>query len=323
MSVLKTAVLRQIAYARSIRSIIRAIMRRMLDGEWINRIFASSDDEFNAKLDEALKSLDLLNATKHEFCTVVVDVLCGEVSDLCLALKDVCEGSGYSDYYESHISHEKFVRLVLSVDTVKRGKMKKIVENKSLTPIDVLREIGAILNDESLETRSALNASERRRANAELKAIAVDVKKTMQTGFKEVNANIKAGVAAVGEKVDAVAAKVTRGKHRCKYDDETVAFCVGVMAAAENNTTIKNSLNTRVTYSAVFNYNRKELAAHGVADVSEFTRIIRAHQAREQRVRDKELEAHKPPRPKRKQSVNEYAIISSGHGADTMADPKK
>ena len=67
------------------------------------------------------------------------------------------------------------------------------------------------------------------------------------------------------------------------------------MAAAENNTTIKNSLNTRMTHSAVFNYNRKELAAHGVADVSEFTRIIRAHQAREQRVRDKELEAHKPP----------------------------
>ena len=287
MSVLKTAVLRQIAYARSIRSIIRAIMRRMLDGEWINRIFASSDDEFNAKLDEALKSLDLLNATKHEFCTVVVDVLCGEVSDLCLALKDVCEGSGYSDYYESHISHEKFVRLVLSVDTVKRGKMKKIVENKSLTPIDVLREIGAILNDESLETRSALNASERRRANAELKAIAADVKKTMQTGFKEVNANISAGVAAVGEKVDAVAAKVTRGKRRCKYDEALIMFC---MACVETRSAeLRSSTKTKIRLEDIFIYNKRKLAERGVNDAKQFAKIVHAYRARESRKRDKEL----------------------------------
>ena len=190
MSVLKTAVLRQIAYARSIRSVIRAIMRRMLDGEWINRIFASSDNEVNARLDEALKSLDLVNATKRDFCSAVVDVLCDDVSDLCLALKDVCEGSGYSDYYESHISHERFVRLVLSVDTAKLGRMKKILEDASLSPIDVLRGIGAVLNDEPIEERAALGARERRRANAELKSIAADVKKTMQTGFREANDNI-------------------------------------------------------------------------------------------------------------------------------------
>jgi hypothetical protein len=109
----------------------------------------------------------------------------------------------------------------------------------------------------------------------------------LQTGFKEVNANIKAGVAAVGEKVDAVASKVTSGNGRGKYDDKTIEFCVGVMAAANNNATIKNSLNTRVTHSAVFNYNRSELENRGILDVAEFTRIIRAHQAREQRARQK------------------------------------
>ena len=65
MFVLKPAVLRQIVYARSIRNVIRSIMRRMLDGEWINRIFASGDEEFDAKLDEALKSLDMAKATKR------------------------------------------------------------------------------------------------------------------------------------------------------------------------------------------------------------------------------------------------------------------
>lgn len=217
MSALKTAVLRQIAYARSVRSVIRSIMRRMLDGEWINRIFASSDEEFNKRLDEAIKSLDLATATKRDFCEAVVDVLCDEVSELCLALKEVCEGSGYSDYYESHISHERFVRLVLGVDTVKLGKMKKILDNENLSPIDILRGIGAVLNDEALEERAALGAKERHRANAELKAIAADVKSTMQIGFAQSNQKLleckSEIIATVGAKVDAVDKKEagTRG----------------------------------------------------------------------------------------------------------------
>ena len=194
--------------------------------------------------------------------------------------------------------HESIPRLSSSSLASPSGFMDVIratdaaLDDKTKPLCNLLREIGAILEDRPVDDAAVLGAAEAKKVNAELKAIAVDVKKTMQTGFREVNNNI----AAVGDKVDAVAAKVTRGKHRCKYDDETIAFCVGVMAAAENNTTIKNSLNTRVTYSAVFNYNHKELAAHGVAEVSEFTRIIRAHQARDQRVRDKKAGAD-PVRP--------------------------
>ena len=44
----------------------------------------------------------------------------------------------------------------------------------------------------------------------------------------------------------------------CANDDETVAFCVAVLSAAENNETIKSGINTRVTHSAVFDYNRRE-----------------------------------------------------------------
>ncbi len=66
---------------------------------------------------------------------------------------------------------------------------------------------------------------------------------------------------------------------------------MAVLSAAENNETIKSGLNTRVTHSAVFDYNRRELEARGVSDVAEFTRIIRAHQAREQRGREKKSAA--------------------------------
>ena len=73
-----------------------------------------------------------------------------------------------------------------------------------------------------------------------------------------VNDNIRAGVATVGTKVDEVAKKVKCGRRRGKYDDEAVAFCVAVLSAAEDNETIKSGINTRVTHSAVFDYNRRE-----------------------------------------------------------------
>ncbi|MCR5750896.1 MAG: hypothetical protein K6G91_02940 [Kiritimatiellae bacterium] len=209
MSALKTAVLRQIAYAKSVRSVIRSIMRRMLDGDWINNIFASSDDEFNDKLDEAFKSLDFASATKGDLCKVVAEVLINEVSRLCLVLKDVCDGSGKGAYYEAHISHERFVRLVLSTDTAKLGRMERILKDAKLTPIDVLRGMGAILNDEPLEERMALGAKERRIANAELKTLVEETKNAIDN---------------VGAKVDEVDKKVSKlrkgGKKNCKYSDE-------------------------------------------------------------------------------------------------------
>ena len=143
--------------------------------------------------------------------------------------------------------------------------------------------VGAVLEDKPSEGCAAFGAAEAKKANAELKAIAADVKKTIATGI----ADVKRDVAAVGEKVDAVAAKVGRGRGRGKYDDDTIAFCAAVLSAAKSNATIKNGLNTRVTHGAVFDYNRRELESRGVSDVAEFTRIIRAHQAREQRRREK------------------------------------
>ena len=264
----------------------------MLDGEWINRIFASSDEEFNSRLDEALKSLDLANATKRDFCGAVVDVLCDDVSDLCLALKEVCEGSGYSDYYESHISHERFVRLVLSVDTVKLGKMKKTLEDAKLSPIDVLRNIGAVLNDESLEERAALGARERRRANAELRGIAEATMKAIDAVGEKVD-EVGEKVDSVGDKVDAVAAKVRRGRQRGKYTEAQIDFCGKAWDSACDIQEIRSSTNTKVSYEAAYLFFRRQLAKLGVESVDEFKSIIRAHQARELRRRRREKSAAK------------------------------
>ena len=303
--------LRQIAYAKSVRRVIRAIMRRMLDGEWINHIFASSDKEFNNRLDEAFKSLDILNATKGDFCRVVVNVLCDEVSKLCQVLKEVCEGSGYGKYFESHISHDRFVRLVLSADSGKIEKMMKIVDDKRLTPIDILRGVGAVLNDEPLEERAALCERDRRNANAEVKAFVADVESKIQTGFAE----IKSGVAEVGAKVDAVDAKVSklkrRRQRRSKYDEAVVSFCVACVEAAQKDSMLVKSGNGKPKMEDVFSRYRAKLRDKGVVEVATFKRILHACRARESRTRIKELHS-KQDAAKRKQASAEYGIMRGG-----------
>ena len=78
MSTLKLAVLRQVAYAHSIRKFIRAILEKLIPGKWINRVFAAADAEFDAKLDAAFAAMDVATATKDDYRKFVVEVLCGE-----------------------------------------------------------------------------------------------------------------------------------------------------------------------------------------------------------------------------------------------------
>lgn len=297
---LKLAVLRQVAYAHSVRDFIRAILQKLIPGRWIKRAFAESDEEFDAKLDAVFRDMDVANSTKDDYCKAVVEVLCDEVSQLCSTLRAACEGRGYAEYFEAHISRERFVRLVLSNDSVKLGKMKKIVADERLSPIDILRGIGVVLNDESLEERAALRAKERRRANAEIKAIAADVKCTMQLGFAQANQKlieckdeIKSSVAAVGTKVDAVDAKVSKlrrsGKQRGRYTNEARELCWSCWMSAANHEEVWRSVNTRITYEAVFNYYRARLERIGVNGSKAFRDIIRAEDKR----RNRALEAQR------------------------------
>ena len=312
---LKLAVLRQVAYAHSIRRFIRAILEKLIPGKWINRVFVAGDQEFNAKLDEAFKLMDVATATKNDYCKAVVEVLCDEVSRLCEVLKAVCEGSGYGEYFEAHVSHERFVRLVLSNDSVKLGRMKKVVADKSLSPIDILREIGAILNEESLEERVALCANERRKANAEIKAIAADVKSTMQTGFAEVKDEIKSGVAAIGAKVDIVDAKVSepkrRRKRRSKYDESVTSFCVACVEAAQKDSMLVRSGNGKPKTEDVFSRYRSKLRDKGIVDVVTFKKILHACRARESRDRVRKLEAQQSAAKSNNKTPTKNGIITA------------
>ena len=278
-----SAVTPQIAFTHSVREFIRELLKRFIPGKWIDRVISEDETSFDAKLDAVLVGLDEKTATSKDYCAKVVSALCDEVSSICEVTRLVCINRGYRKYAETFLSTEKFVRLQLRQDTEKLERLNAVLEDKAKPLCVLLQEIGAVLEDRPTNEVAAFGASELKRANAELKAIAVDVKKTMQTGFKEVNANI----AAVGEKVDAVAAKVTRGKHRCKYDEALIMFC---MACVETRSAeLRSSTKTKIRLEDIFIYNKRRLAERGVNDAKQFAKIVHAYRARESRRRDKEL----------------------------------
>ncbi len=105
-----------------------------------------------------------------------------------------------------------------------------------------MRDVGAVLEDKLEDGAATFGAAELKKANAELKAIAADVKSTMQIGFAQSNQKLleckSEIIATVGAKVDAVAAKVRRGSRRGKYDN-IGNRCLDMWEAALKNTTLR------------------------------------------------------------------------------------
>ena len=301
MPVQRMNVLGEVAYAHSVRDFIIAILKRLIPGKCINGFLASSDEDFDANLNSRFAELDRVKAKDDAYRDEVLEVLGGEVAHLCEILRTVCTKRGYGAYYNAHISHKRFAWLVLHSDEERIVEMQKIVNDRRLTPIDVLRGVGAILNDETLEERAALDDKERRRANAEIKALAADVKTTMQLGFDRTEQKLiecRAEVKAIGLKVSKLKC---RGKRRGKYDKASVQ-CLMIWERERADTTLRNTLNTRVTYEVVFERNKRELAELGIDSLAKFKKVIHAAQSKRssdgiKALHSKQDEARgKPPR---------------------------
>lgn len=277
-----SAVAPQIAYAHSVREFIRELLRRFIPGKWIDRVISDQDANFDEMLNAAFAELDEKTATEKDYCARVVSALCEEVSSVCEVTRIVCINRGYEEYADTYLSTEKFIRLLLRRDTAKLKRLNAALADKTKPLCVLLRDVGAVLEDRPVDETGAFGAVEAKKANAELKAIAADVKSTMQIGFAEVRSDI----AAVGEKVARIRC---RGKRRGKYDN-LGNRCLDMWEAALKNTTLRNSLNTRVTYEAVFSRNKVELERNGIDTAAKFKRVI--HAAQSKRSSDKIRELH-------------------------------
>ena len=116
----------------------------------------------------------------------------------------------------------------------------------------------------------------------------------MQAGFAQTNRKLdecKDSVADVGAKVDAVDKKVAKlrknGKPCGRYTKEARALCWNFWETAANHEEVWCSVNTRVTYEAVFNHYKVQLARVGVDSAKIYGKIVHAEVVR----RNRELQA--------------------------------
>ena len=289
-----SAVMPQIAYAHSVRDFIRELLRRFIPGKWIDRVISDQDANFDAKLGAAFASLDEMTATEKDYCAKVVSVLCDEVSSICEVTRLVCINRGYRKYADTFLSTDKFVRLLLRQDPEKIERLNAALADRSKPLCVLLRDVGAVLEDKASDDGATFGAAEIRKANAELKAIAADVKKTITTGIAEVRHDI----AAVGEKVDCIK---HRAKRRGKYDD-VGSHCLDIWEIARADMSLRNSLNTRVTYEAVFARHKGDLEKSGIDTVEKFKKVIHAAQSKRSSDNIKKLESRQD---KARQSNNQ------------------
>ena len=142
---------------------------------------------------------------------------------------------------------------------------------------------------------------------------------TVYVDGKDVNLEmIRAGLAWHYKRFDSTPA------YAAAESEAQIDFCGKAWDSAGDIQEIRNSTNTKVSYEAAFQFFHRQLAKLGVESVDDFKSIIRAHQARELRRRQREKSATAKPNQASIQSNTQtikYGIMSDmkGHAKSALA----
>ena len=302
MSYLQPAVLRQIVFTHRVREFLRDILKRLVPlGVWHLNFIRSSNDDFDRKLDAAFRYIDERTATAADYRQMVVDVLCSEISRICNLVHEACAGHGWKEYADRFVNKEKFVALLMQCDEAKLDRLRTVLDDKTKSNIRMLREIGAVLEDADPDSLEYLSPSDRDRATARLDAIAGSIESGfMQTTQKLIECHretmfaVQSGTQAIADKIDALETS-PKGKGHARYSDGAIEICMDCWRTASADTSLRETLNTRLTYDAVFKRHKARLEAAGVTSAKQLRDVLRAQRARGSRAAEKE----KSPKPKK------------------------
>ena len=297
MSAYYPAVMAQVDFACSVLGFIKRLLRAVLPALARDRSILGTKEQFRAQIDAAFAALNPHEATEADYRLAVANAACLEVSNLCGILTDACECAQFDSIARRYLNPQKFVRLVLKQDAAKLDALFKLVREGDGNLGRLLMRVGAILEGRP-DTYDDMDAAAKRKATVDTKKIIAEVK----TIAADMSRKIDEGKAEIVEHVDAVGAKVDklkfRKKRKCKYNDTVREVCLSYWDAAQNNETVRGSINTRITYESVFRYFSKRLAEHGITTVKQFKAVLHTTQSSESAYRRKKLDAQRDGRRK-------------------------
>ena len=281
----------QVDFACSVLGFIKRLLRAVLPALARDRSILGTKEQFRAQIDAAFAALNPHQATEADYRLAVANAACQEVSELCGILTDACECAQFENVARRYLNPKKFVRLVLKQDAAKLDALFKLVREGDGNLGRLLMRVGAILEGRP-DTYDDMDAAAKRKATVDTKKIIAEV--------KTIAKKIDDGKAEIVEHVDAVGAKVDKlkfsKKRKSKYSDTAREACLSYWDAAQNNSEIRHSINTRITHDTVFRYFARQLAEHGVTTVQQFTRILHTTQSLEYSRRVKKLDAQRDGR---------------------------
>ena len=308
MSTFYPAVMAQAQYACAVLGLIRKLLSAVFPSLAENRTILGTDEQFHVHIDAALMELDHRDATEIDYRLAVANAACWEMSNLCELLTDACECVKLDAVAKRYVNPTRFLHLVLKQDTAKLSALEAAVESGDRNVGRLLMRIGAIL-DGRAANYDTLDSAAKRKA-------AIDTKKVIA----EVSTLIDAGKAEIIERVDAVGGKVdrlkVRGRRKCKYSETARAACLSCWKMAKEDASVRNSVNTRVTYETVFLRHARELAEHGIDTVAKFRTVLHSAQSLEYANRRKKLDEQrdgtkKKPLPPPKENGKMSGVKSS------------
>ena len=297
MSAYYPAVMAQVDFACSVLGFIKRLLRAVLPALARDRSILGTKEQFRAQIDAAFAALNPHEATERDYRLAVANAACAEVAKLCEILTGACMCLGFSDIAKRYLDARKFIALVLGQDKAQIDALFKLVREGDGNLGRLLMRVGAILEGRP-DTYDDMDAAAKRKATVDTKKIIAEVK----TIAADMSRKIDEGKAEIVEHVDAVGAKVDklkfRKKRKCKYNDTVREVCLSYWDAAQNNATVRGSINTRITYESVFRYFSKRLAEHGITTVKQFKAVLHTTQSSESAYRRKKLDAQRDGRRK-------------------------
>ena len=293
MSAYYPAVMAQVDFACSVLGFIKRLLRAVLPALARDRSILGTKEQFKAQIDAAFAALNPHEATEADYRLAVANAACLEVSNLCGILTDACECAQFDSIARRYLNPQKFVRLVLKQDAAKLDALFKLVREGDGNLGRLLMRVGAILEGRP-DTYDEMDAAAKRKATVDTKKIIAEV--------KTIAKKIDEGKAEIVERVDAVGAKVDKlkfsKKRKSKYSDAAREACLSFWSAAQSNSEIRHSINTRVTYESVFRHFSRHLAEHGITTVKQFKAVLHTTHNLESVRRRKKLDAQRDGRRK-------------------------
>lgn len=296
----------QIAFAQRIRDFARAMARRVVPGIPLENLRFESDQIFETHVNRALYSLPETATDYHRRCAVV-KVICDDATRLCAMLKNACKAVGLGDIADEYLNHATFFNFVLEQDNSKMDLLMSIAQNSDDDLARVFFNIARVLKGKDVDYYK-LGDDAKRKASDDIKNLAAEVRDHIERVSAKVD-GVGAKVDGVGEAVqigfanadqkllecktaiDSIDLKVSKlrrsGRRQSPYADEAKTLCWHYWTTANNREEVWRSVNTRITYKAVFEHGRKHLACVGVTSEKDFKKIIHAESMR----RNREMES--------------------------------